>query len=452
MSSIVALPYEITRQIVEHIPENPPSSLSQSDTHNLGVSTLISRVHWLAASRNLLWRHFVIPRHNKTRFEAMRDIFSSENSTLAAYDVRELLYDGTDWFSVPGRSTTCGNEVLEWLGSLWNRDDRGYETVAERFFGNVRRLGFRGVDMVKGDGVSIGMGVVNAPEEVQTLSPEAHQTFMHSFLGVTTLELRIVWMCSPEQLVEMACSFPKLVVLVLDQIRFHPMNTTQAKGVYGVGMGPRLQTLELLSPQSRFLVDTLHAFTPCTGLRCFKISGTALNGASLDAMVALCSSSSQFEELSMVNMSNEVDDVGEYLIGPGREVVGDLVQGLTRLTLDVQHLRTLSMPKLQWTSRADISALDELVPAMFPKLKALEFVVCVASDRAEEERWQKSVDDGCYRQTPSLECGPAWNRAKRIADEVMSDLPACAANGWLRPINSFYVVEESDNGTGSQWM
>ncbi|KAK1217114.1 hypothetical protein PQX77_020230, partial [Marasmius sp. AFHP31] len=220
---------------------------------------------------------------------------------------------------------------------------------------------------------------------------------------------------------------------------------------------------------SRFLIETLHAFTPCTGLRCFKISGTVLNGASLDAITALCSSSSQFENLSMVNMSNEVDDVGEYLVGPGREVIGDLVRGLTRLTLDVQRmgellgslqasldaplsdLRTLSMPKLQWASRVDISAFDELVPAMFPKLEALEFVVCVASDRAEEERWQKSVDDGCYRRTPTLERGRAWGRAKRVADEVTSYLPVCAMNGWLRPINTFYVVEESDDGTGS-WM
>ncbi|KAJ8072827.1 hypothetical protein PM082_016386 [Marasmius tenuissimus] len=194
--------------------------------------------------------------------------------------------------------------------------------------------------MVKGDGLSIGMGVVNAPEGLQTLSPEAPHTFMHSFLDVMTLGLRIVWMCSPGQLVEMVYSFPKLAVLVLDQIRFHPMDTAQAKGLHGMGMESRPQTLELLNPQSRFFIDTLHAFTPCTGLRCFKVSGIVLNGTSLDAIAALCSPSSQLKELSMIHMSNEVD------------------------------LCTLNMPKLQWTSGADISVLNKLVPVMFPKLKA----------------------------------------------------------------------------------
>ena len=154
----------------------------------------------------------------------------------------------------------------------------------------------------------------------------------------------------------------------------------------------------------------------------------------------------------------------EYLSGPGGEVLLTLIRGLTRLTLDVQRvgefleslqalidapfakLHTLSMPKLQWTNRADILKLDELVPAVFPKLGALEFVVCVASDRTEEENWRRNV--GCGGRSDS-ENGPARAKARRVVDEVASYLPTCAANGWLRPIDDFYVVDESDM---SHWM
>ncbi|KAL0577583.1 hypothetical protein V5O48_004415 [Marasmius crinis-equi] len=482
MTVVNLVPYEIIRQIVESLVDNPPSSLSHADLRNLGTSSLISRSHWLAASRNLVWQRFIIPRYDTARFKAMKEIFSSAASTLSKYDVREVVYDGTDWFLVPGRRNSGGTGLLEWLGSVWHEDQDnlcGVETTEERFFGNVKSLQLRAVDLLDARIHEGPKSACNALEGIQALSPKAQDTFLRSFLNVTTLELRLVWTCSPEHLGEIVRSFPLLEVLVLDEIQMPWWSIKHGREEElqaRTGLPLQLQTLEIIKPQPACLIDTISALTPSPSLRCFRIAGTAINEPALDAMTTLCRSSSRFEELSITNVLNEIENITHYTLGFGSGCSRGLLQDVIHLTLDVSRLgefldslrctldqplsslTTLAMPKLQWAAQADMHILDETIPVIFPSLEVLEFVVNVAANQAEEESWQEYLSasddtDGSRRLSARSEEGPAWQRAKRVTAEIASYLPTCAEKHLLRADYKFYTVDESNDGeSGQGWM